>query len=151
MPCIGRVAGIFMLMLAVVQLKAQVKFTYAVQPLGESEYELQVTATLEKGWHIYSMAFSGGRTGTATMISVNKNPLISWLDAMQEKSCTAEDLQKGTAVKKQYYKGKVCFTRKFKKSSKAKTLLKGFIYFQICTDEACLPPEEAEISVAVPG
>lgn len=130
-------------------LKAQVHFSYAIHPAGDGEYELQVTAEMDKGWHIYSLSYKGGGTGTATRVSVAKNPLIAWLDAMQERSCTAADEGK-EPVQKRYYQGKVCFTRKFKKNTKAKTLLKGTVYYQICTDKACLPPDEAQFSVAVP-
>lgn len=145
-------SSIFLLLLCVsialhagAQQVVPVKFRYEAKELEARQYEVRITAELGKGWHIYSQQFRGSAMGTATFISFNKNPLIEIIGTPQEINAEGK-----VASSSSFHVNKVDFVQIVKLKGKASTTLNGSIFYQVCTDVACLPPDKQTFSIKLP-
>jgi len=119
---------------------------------GES-FEIELTVTMEKGWHIYGFEPKGidpmALTPTWTEITISQDNI--W---------TLEKISPITKAKTKYdsafemnvpvYYGKASFLLKAKANKDidiSKDKLEILIWTQQCTETACLPPEEFKIIV----
>ena len=61
---------------AYAQIKDPVTWTFSSKKIKENTYEVSMTASLQKGWHIYSQTSPDGGP-VPTSISFTKNPLLT--------------------------------------------------------------------------
>ena len=61
-----------------------VNWTFTSKKLGGDVYELQMTANIQQGWHLYSQTQPKDAIAQPTSFSFNKNPLIAMDGKVQE-------------------------------------------------------------------
>jgi thiol:disulfide interchange protein DsbD len=54
-----------------------VSWSFNSKKISENVYEIQMTATIDQGWHLYSQQQPDDAIAQPTSFSFNKNPLIS--------------------------------------------------------------------------
>ena len=54
-----------------------VSWTFTSKKVSEKEYELQMIATIQRGWHLYSQVQPEDAIAQPTSFSFNKNPLLT--------------------------------------------------------------------------
>lgn len=119
--------------------KDPVSWTYTAQKKSGNTYDVIITATLPKPWHIYSIKSPKG-AGMPTNILFKKNPLISLLGPIKEKGKLESEYDENFDMTVKYYSNKVEFIQTVVLKGKAKTNISGSIEYMICDDERCLPP-----------
>jgi Thiol:disulfide interchange protein DsbD, N-terminal len=126
-----------------------VSWTLTSKKLGDNVYELQMTATIEKGWHLYSQTQPKDAIAEPTSFNFNKNPLLVFDGKVKEvgKLEKYKDEQLGVAAHQ--YSNSVTFVQKVKLKGKAKTNVTGKLAYQTCNDKQCLPPKTVNISIAL--
>jgi thiol:disulfide interchange protein DsbD len=130
------------------QVQDPVKWNYVAIKKTDKEYTINISATLEPDWHIYSMNTPDGGP-VATVFNFKKNPLITIDGKTVEKgkSSTVHDDIFGVDVK--YYSETVTFVQQVILKSAVKTNLSGTVKYMICNDKMCLPPKTVPFNIQI--
>ena len=128
------------------QVKDPVSWTYEAKKKTDNTYDLVITATLAKPWHIYSQN-SGADGPIPTAISFNPNPLITKDGKIVETGKLVKFFDKNFNTNVLYYSDKVVFTQGIKLKTKAKTTVTGSVDYMVCNDEKCLPPTKKTFTI----
>ena len=131
------------------QVLNPVKWTFTSKKMNDRVYELQMVATIQPGWHLYSQVQPGDAIAVPTKFAFNKNPLVSFDGKVKEVGKIEKYTDKKLGVSANQYSDKVVFIQKVKLKGKAKTNVTGKLEFQTCNDEKCLPPKTINLSVAL--
>ena len=126
-----------------------VSWTFTSKKLGDKEYEIQMLATIQQGWHLYSQSQPADAIAQPTSFQFNKNPLLDMSGKVKEIGKMEKFKDKTLDVSANQYSNKVLFVQKVKIKGKAKTNVTGKLEFQTCNDEKCLPPKSVNFSIAL--
>jgi Disulphide bond corrector protein DsbC len=135
-------------LMAHAQVKNPVKWTFASKKIDSKTYEIQLTATMDPKWHIYTLDHKGD-IGVATTISFNKNPLGETKGEVKASKKPVKMKDPSTGEMVSFYEGVVTFTQTITLKSPVKTNYTGTIEFMACDDKMCLPPTEKTFSVTL--
>lgn len=133
--------------LANAQSDQKVKWQYAVVNKGKNLYELRMTATIDKGWHLYSQQQSADAIALPTTITFAKHPFIEFKGKPVEEGKLYDEVEAATRTRSRYYTNKVVFVQQLVFKKNIKTALSGDIEFMVCDDRQCLPPGTVKFSV----
>lgn len=129
----------FMSMMAFSQMKSPVSWNYEAKKKTANTYEVILTATVEKGWHIYSQ--NTGKGGPVpTTISFKANPLVTKTGTIKEQGKLEKNFDKLFNTNVLYYADKVVFVQTVKVKGNIKTSVSGTVEYMVCDDSQCLPP-----------
>lgn len=119
--------------------KDPVSWTYTAKKKSANTYDIVITATMPKPWHIYSIKSPKG-AGLPTNILFKKNPLVSLLGPIRENGKLESQYDENFEMEVKYYSNKVEFIQTIVLKGKAKTNITGTVEYMVCDDERCLPP-----------
>jgi hypothetical protein len=126
-----------------------VSWTFSSKKISNNVYELEMTATIQNGWHLYSQNQPGDAIAIPTAFSFNKNPLLDFDGKVKEVGKLQKYKDEKLGVSANQYSNKVVFVQKIKLKGKAKTNVTGKLEYQTCNDEKCLPPKTVNLSIAL--
>jgi hypothetical protein len=126
-----------------------VNWNFSSKKIGENVYEIQLTATIQQGWHLYSQSQPKDAIAQPTSFTFNKNPLIEFDGKVKEEGNLEKFKDKELDISANQYSNKVVFTQKVKLKGKAKTNVTGKLTYQTCDDAKCLPPKTVNLSIAL--
>ncbi len=128
------------------QIQNPVQWSYAVVKKTATSYQVNITATLPRPWHIYSQTTSNGGP-IPTTVAFNKNPLATLTGKIQELGAlkVVHDASFGVDVK--YFYDKVEFVQMVTLKAPVKTNLSGTVEYMVCNDSQCLPPTKVPFEV----
>ena len=130
------------------QLKNPIKWNYSAKKLAAGKYELHMTATLEKGWHIYSQKTPQGGP-IPTKFTFTKNPLVTANGPVKEVGNIENYFEDLFGVQVKQYADKVDFVQTITVKNSVKTNLAGKVEYQLCRDRECLLPKELAFSIVI--
>jgi len=130
------------------QVQNPVSWSFTTKKTADMTYEIHMTATIAKGWHIYSQSTPDGGPA-ATAITFSKNPLLSLPGDVQEAGKLEEHHEPLFGVDVKQYSDKVDFLQVVKIKGNAKTVIKGSVEFMVCNNKACLPPKSVDFSISL--
>jgi thiol:disulfide interchange protein DsbD len=128
------------------QVQNPVSWSFTAKKTADMTYEIHLTATIERGWHIYSQSTPDGGP-SATAISFSKNPLLIMSGDVKEIGKLEEHNEPIFGVDVKQYSDKVDFVQTVKIKGNAKTAINGSVDFMVCNNKQCLPPKTMEFSV----
>ncbi len=126
-----------------------VSWTFSSKKISDKDYELQLVATIQQGWHLYSQTQPEDAIAQPTSFNFNKNPLVTIDGKVKEMGKLEKYKDKTLDVSANQYSNKVVFVQKIKMKGKAKTNVTGKLEFQTCNDEKCLPPKTVNFSISL--
>ena len=132
---------------AIAQLKDPVQWSAASKKTG-SGYEVTITASLPKPWHIYSQ-FTGDGGPIPTTFKFAKNPLVTFNGQVKEVGKLKEEYDKNFDTKVKYYGDKVEFVQNVQVKGNIKTNVSVTVEYMTCDDSQCLPPTKKTFSVSL--
>jgi thiol:disulfide interchange protein DsbD len=140
-----------LLVLLVLQSQAQienpVKWSYSAQKTGKNEANVQIKASIQKGWHLYSQFIEdGGPIPTSFTFIPSKDFQLEGKVSESPKAVTEFDTNFGMKIA--WHETQVTFTQKIK-TTNDKFNLKGVLEYMVCNNSKCLPPTEQEFSIPV--
>ena len=129
------------------QIYDPVHWEFSQKQLSENEIELQFKASIEDGWYLYSQHISddGPVPTQFSFTTVEGYDLIDRV--VEEEALEAFDSNFDMILK--YFRDEVIFKQKIKVLSSEEFTIKGNVYFMVCDEAQCLPPEEVEFSFAI--
>ncbi|OOG69828.1 thioredoxin family protein [Flavobacterium sp. A45] len=143
--------SVILLLLFTIFVEAQVynpvKWKTDVVKISDSEFELQATAVIENGWHLYSQNVSDGGP-IPTHFTFSKSSDFQLLGAVkEEKGKTVNDPVFKMAIK--FFEKETTFKQRIKVIGTKSFQIKTEVEFMVCNDENCLPPTYDELEFKV--
>ena len=138
---------IFLSVAAFAQIKDPVKWSTASKKKGDN-YEVVLTATLPKPWHIYSQKTGDGGP-LPTKLTFTKNPLLNLIGNVKEEGKMKQQYDKLFDTNVKYYGDKVDFVQTVKVKNNLKTNVGVTVEYMTCDDHQCLPPTKKTFNVAL--
>ena len=122
------------------QIKDPVKFKTELTTLSDTEAEVVFTATIDKGWHVYSTDLGDGGPISATFNVDYKSgvELVGKLKPVGKEVATFDKLFE---MKVRYFENTAKFVQKVKFTGGAYAI-EGYLEYGACDDESCLPPTQ---------
>jgi len=126
-----------------------VSWNFSSKKISDNVYEIQMTASIQQGWHLYSQTQPKDAIAQPTSFVFNRNPLIELDGKVKEVGNLEKFKDKELDISANQYSNKVVFTQKVKLKGKAKTNVTGKLTYQTCDDVKCLPPKTVNLSIAL--
>ena len=140
---------IFITGVASAQIANPVNWTFASKKINDNVYEVQLVATIQNGWHLYSQTQPKDAIAQPTSFSFNKNPLVALNGQVKETGKLEKFTDDELGISANQYSKLVVFTQKVKLKGKAKTAVTGKVSFQTCDDKKCLPPKTINFTISI--
>jgi thiol:disulfide interchange protein DsbD len=126
-----------------------VKWSFSAKKISDKVYEVQMTANLNSGWHIYSQSQPRDAIAIPTKFAFSKNPLVNLDGKVRESGKMEKYKDPALSITAHQYSRAVSFIQKVTLKARAKTSLTGTVEYQLCDDSKCLPPKKIPFSVSV--
>ena len=142
-----KILSICLLLIAVVaqaQIQEPVKFKSELKTLAAGEAEIVFTATIDKGWHVYSTDLGDGGPISATF-NVEKISGATVVGKLQPKGKEIASYDKLFEMNVRYFESTAQFVQKLKFTG-GDYKIEGFLEYGACNDENCLPPTQVEFN-----
>ena len=142
-----------LLMLIGVFVSAQifnpVDWDFSQKRISETEIQLEFKASIENNWYLYSQHITddGPVPTQFTFNTLSGYELIG--DMIEEEPIEEFDPNFDMVLK--YFQNEVVFSQKIKVNSTKDFQLEGNVYFMVCDESKCLPPEEVDFSFNIDG
>ena len=143
------VAFLFFTSFSFAQPMSPVSWAFASKKISENIYELQLIATIQSGWHLYSQVQPNDAIAQPTSFNFNKNPLVDLDGKVKEIGKLEKYKDAKLDISANQYSQKVTFVQKVKVKGKVKTNVSGKLEFQTCDDKKCLPPKTVNFSISL--
>lgn len=125
-----------------------VKWQYSAEKTGDNTFEVSLKATIKQGWHIYTEKPGGDGSQIPTEIVFLKNAAVKLNGSVVPAGkITSETIDAVGTI--HYYKNTVTYKQKV--TADKNTVLKGYISFQTCNDQMCLPPADDSFAISLKG
>lgn len=143
------ILSMFLFGVMVVSAQNPVTWTFTSKKLTDNTYEIHMTATMEKGWHLYSQTQPDDAVAGPTTFTITSNPLIELVGKIREDGKLEKFHDKELEISANQYSKSVNFVQTIKLKGKAKTSFNGSVEYQTCDDKKCLPPKTVNFKVAL--
>ena len=126
-----------------------ITWTFSAKKINDNTYELQMKASIQTNWHLYSQTQPEDAVAMPTTFVLNPNPLFTLDGKIKEVGKMEKYTDKVLKVSANQYSNTVTFTQLIKLKGKAKTSVTGTVEYQTCDDQKCLPPKKVNFKVAL--
>lgn len=126
-----------------------VSWTFSAKKIGEKLYEIQMRATIDDKWHLYSQVQPDDAIVNPTAFTFHPNPLFAIDGKVKEEGKMEKYSDKQLGVSANQYSHTVLFTQIIKLKANVKTNVTGNVEFQTCDDKKCLPPKTVPFTIAI--
>ncbi len=130
---------------AYAQIEAPVKWSYAAKKTSATEAVVFLKATIDQGWHIYSLNVKDGGP-IKTSFTFAKSPDYTLVGKPSEPKAITK-YEKTFSMNVSYFEKEVVFQQKIKLNSPNASVVKGKLEYMTCNDHKCLPPDDIEFSI----
>ena len=127
------------------QIEHPVTWSYGAKRISSTEAVVFLKATIQDGWHIYSLNVKdGGPIKTSFTFTPSKE--YSLIGKTTEPAAITRS-EKSFSMDVSFFEKSVTFQQKIKLKSANATIVKGTLEFMTCNDKKCLPPDDVEFSI----
>lgn len=127
-----------------------VDWTYSQKQIDDKTVDVQFTATIDEGWHIYSSNSPVDASYFGTVVEFKKSDAYELVGKIKEPN-PIDDYDEILKEKYSYHENKVTFTQRIKVLSTADFKVEGELVYMACDESGCLPPEYIDVSWKVKG
>lgn len=122
------------------QVYDPVKWSFNVKEISANQAEVQFTAKIEKGWHIYANDLGKDEGPLPTVFTFEKSDDYELVGGIKEGKYKTE-YDPNFQMELRYYENSATFTQKVKKLSDKEIHVKGELSYMVCDADKCLPPD----------
>ena len=127
------------------QIEAPVKWSYAAKKISSTGAVVFLKATIEPGWHIYSLNVKEGGP-IKTSFTFDKSKDYTLMGKPSEPNPIVK-YDNNFKLNLTYFEKEVIFQQKIKLKSADVSIIKGKLEYMTCNDKKCLPPEDLDFAV----
>jgi thiol:disulfide interchange protein DsbD len=131
------------------QIFNPVTWEFSQKQVSDNKIELQFKANIEEGWHLYSQLIEDDGP-VPTEFTFRTEGGYSLVGTPKEGD-PIEEFDPNFDMILKYFGHEAIFTQIVQVSSAADFNLEGNVYFMVCDEAQCLPPEELEFSFEIKG
>ena len=124
-----------------------VSWQFSQTKISENKVELQFTASIDEGWHLYSQDIEESPPATTFSFIINGDTSI----IMVEEPESIQEYDPNFDMILKYFKDEVVFKYNIDISNLKNHTIDGYIDFMLCDEAQCLPPDYIEFSFEVKG
>jgi thiol:disulfide interchange protein DsbD len=106
-----------------------------------------MTATIQKGWHLYSQNQPEDAIAIPTAFTLAANPLFTPDGKIKEVGKLEKFKDKELGLSANQYSDRVDFVQVVKLRGNVKTNVSGSVEYQTCDDKKCLPPKTVNFNI----
>lgn len=123
-------------------------FKLSTKKVSDCEYDLVFSATIDEGWHVYSVRKSAEDGPNPTSFNFKSSKDYELVGKVKE-SKTIKEHDKVFDVDVEYFVKSAVFTQRIKLHTDKKISIKGKSEYQACTESQCVfpPAEDFEFSL----
>lgn len=129
------------------KIEDPVKWSYRSEKINDTEFDLVITATIDKGWHVYSQHIGDGGP-IPTSFKFTPSPAYKLKGKVTEFPKALTEFDPNFDLEIAWHKDKVDFRQRIVLTGPIKTVA-GMLEFMVCNDTKCLPPAEVEFKIPV--
>ncbi|MDP9077017.1 MAG: protein-disulfide reductase DsbD N-terminal domain-containing protein [Bacteroidota bacterium] len=132
---------------AFAQVENPVKWSYASKKINGSESMVYLKASIQDGWHIYSLT-AGGDSPLKTAFTFSPSKVYTLVGKTIEPS----PVKKYEPILKMdisYFEKSVIFQQKIKLTAANVTSVKGKLEYMACNDHKCNPSEQIDFNIPI--
>src|SRR5476651_2464112 len=130
---------------AYAQIETPVRWSYAAKKINAKEAVVFLKATIQPGWHIYSLNVGdGGPIKTSFEFAPSKLYATS---GKTTEPTPISKFEKAFSMNVSYFEKEVVFQQKISLKSAAATNVTGKLTYMTCNDKKCLPPEDVDFTI----
>ncbi len=129
------------------KIEDPVRWSFRSEKISDTEFDLVITAAIDKGWHVYSQFIKdGGPIPTSFKFNPSNSYKLKGTVSELPKAVSAFD--KNFDMQIAWHKDKVEFKQRIILNV-PNTTVSGMLEFMVCNDQKCLPPAEVEFKIPV--
>ena len=141
-----KIATVLVLLVASVCAMAQmadpVHFTSKLVMLGGDEAQIEFSAKIYNGWHVYSTGLGNDGPISATF-NASKMDGVKTVGGLTHKGKEISQFDNMFGMKLRYFEGSVTFIQKIK-FTKPQYSINCYLEYGACNDETCMPPTSVD-------
>ena len=141
-----KIATVLVLLVASVCAMAQmadpVHFTSKLVMLGGDEAQIEFSAKIDNGWHVYSTGLGNDGPISATF-NASKMDGVKTVGGLTHKGNEISQFDNMFGMKLRYFEGSVTFIQKIK-YTKPQYSINCYLEYGACNDETCMPPTSVD-------
>ncbi len=146
--CLSYLLVLVSFFFASAQEKAPVNFKIESKKVSPTEYDIVFNATIDEGWHVYSITQTADGGPNPTIITVDKSADYDLVGKPKESKPVEED-DKVFEMKVKYFLHKATFTQRIKVKTDKTFKVSGKYEYQTCTDVKCEFPPAKKFSLTI--
>lgn len=132
---------------AFAQIETPVKWAYGAKRISATEAVVFLKATIDNGWHIYSInQKDGGPVKTSFEFSPAKDYVLV---GKTSEPTPVSKFEKSFGIDVMYFENSVTFQQKVHLKTAGATVVKGKLEYMTCNDHKCLPPDDIDFTIPV--
>ena len=139
------VSVLFMLVTTIcinAQMADPVHFTSKLVMLGGDEAQIEFSAKIDNGWHVYSTGLGNDGPISATF-NASKMDGVKTVGGLTHKGKEISQFDNMFGMKLRYFEGSVTFIQKIK-FTKPQYSINCYLEYGACNDETCMPPTSVD-------
>ena len=139
------VSVLFMLVTTIcinAQMADPVHFTSKMEMLGGDEAQIEFTAKIDNGWHVYSTGLGNDGPISATF-NATKMDGVKTVGGLTHRGKEISQFDNMFGMKLRFFEGSVTFIQKIK-FTKPDYSINCYLEYGACNDENCLPPTSVD-------
>ncbi len=137
--------ALFCAQLTYAQLAEPVIWSFTAERISETDYEITLTANIEKGWYVYSQDLPK-RGPVPTQINFDSDPNIVFEGKPLEVGNKKEDYDQNFDMSVVKLTGRTKFVQKAKLVG-GTPVVHGKLKYMTCNGEMCMPPKNVEFKI----
>lgn len=130
------------------QAQSPVRWTVKTKKLDSKTCEVRIQAAIEEPWHIYSQTTPDAGP-LPTKVVFKPNPLVEFVGNVKEVGLIRQVYEEVFGIDVKYIEDKAEYVQLIKLKKPIKTNLSISIEYMACTENKCLPPDEAIFNIAL--
>jgi thiol:disulfide interchange protein DsbD len=134
------VALFLLTLVASAQVEKVVDWTFDIEQKGEKEFDLKIHADIKENWHLYSQKLESEDGPIPTEIMLNLHDFAHQEGDVKETGELHHEFDPNFDMELSFYGNYADFTMNVKVDH-LDSLVTGYVYFMVCDDKQCLPPE----------
>ncbi|MFT5666205.1 MAG: thiol:disulfide interchange protein [Vicingaceae bacterium] len=132
------------------QIFNPVSWKTEIKELENGRFELQMTASIEEGWHLYSQSLPSDDGPIATEFTLKESTDFLIEGKVNEPKPKTE-FDPNFDMDLNYFEDEVTFTQVIKSKVTDAYKMTAEVYFMVCDAEKCLPPEYVDLEFDIPA
>ncbi len=126
------------------QVLNPVRFTSKMNIMNENEAEILFTATIDKGWHVYSHNL-GADGPIQASFNINRMEGASPIGNLSHRGTEIKHMDAIFGMELRYFEQSVTFVQKIRFTAR-NYVIDCYLEYGACNDESCLPPSQVQFT-----